>query len=95
MNLVALNKSFEDFDVHTLPIWGIASKDVQQKFVDRYESVVTLEDHLKDAGFGSWLMESLRPESVSKIRVNALDASVCGLVGQQAVLNNAGGLGAL
>lgn len=95
MNLVTQNKDFEDFDVHTLPIWGIASKAAQQAFVDCYERVVTLEDHLKDAGFGSWLMESLDPGSLAKIRVNALDASVCGLVGQQAVLNRAGGLGAI
>ena len=93
MNLVLQNKDFEEFDVHTLPVWGIASKMAQQAFVDRYESIVTLEDHLKDAGFGSWLMESLRSDSIAKIKINALDANVCGLVGQQEVLNNAGGLG--
>ena len=93
MNLITQNKDFEDFDVHTLPVWGISSKAVQQALVDQYELVFTLEDHLKDAGFGSWLMESLEPSSIARVRVNALDASVCGLVGQQAVLNGAGGLG--
>lgn len=90
MDLVAQNESFEDFDVNTLPVWGIGSKELQQKFVDRYECVVTLEDHLKDAGFGSWLMESISPNSLAKITVKAFDASVCGLVGQQKTLERVG-----
>jgi transketolase len=62
--------------------------------VRQHPHVQTLEDHLPDGGFGSWLMESLSesPALRSRLRATALDPLVCGLVGSQATLNRRGGL---
>jgi transketolase len=82
-----------DFGIHSLPMWGQKFKKLQEEQVNKYELVVTLEDHLKDGGFGSWLMECLENKiNLPKIKIQALDSGVCGLVGKQKTLNKLGGL---
>ena len=80
--------------VHSLPLWSMASKAGQAAQVARHARVTTLEDHLRDGGFGSWLMESVcdAPELLVRLRIEALDPRVCGTVGSQATLNAWGGL---
>lgn len=82
------------FEVSTLPLWGMATKPVQAAQVTRYETVTTLEDHLEDGGFGSWLSEALGRDPALRMRLQAMSLSseVCGLVGSQAMLNSRGGL---
>ena len=82
------------FAVHSLPLWGMASKTKQAEQVVHYSEVVTLEDHLHDGGFGSWLLESVasRADLLCRLRAQALDPRVCGTVGSQAALNLWGGL---
>lgn len=79
--------------VHSLPLWGMRSKPEQAGHAASFRTVTTLEDHLLDGGFGSWLMESLAASgSASKVRPTALSAAVCGTVGSQGMLNALGGL---
>lgn len=84
----------KEFDVFTLPLWSMATKELQADQVALYESVLTVEDHLADCGFGSWLRESLGDQAdlQSRVSVRALDSKVAGLVGQQQTLNAIGGL---
>ncbi len=80
--------------VHSLPLWSMGAKPLQAAQVEQYTRVVTLEDHLRDGGFGSWLMESVAdaPHLLARLRSEALDARVCGTVGSQTTLNTWGGL---
>ena len=80
--------------VHSLPLWGMGTKALQAQQVQRFAQVRTVEDHLLDGGFGSWLLEASLsdPALLARIRVKALDPRVCGMVGQQSVLNHIGGL---
>lgn len=80
--------------VHSLPLWSMASKLAQAAQVARHDRVTTFEDHLRDGGFGSWLMEAVAdtPGLVGKLKAEALDPRVCGTVGSQATLNAWGGL---
>ena len=59
-----------------------------------WDEVVTVEDHLQDGGFGSWMLEALCREQdlMRRIRLKALSPEVCGMVGRQEALNEAGGL---
>jgi len=77
-----------DYDVYSLPLWGMKHKDFQLGYLSRYDSVITIEDHLLDAGFGSWMLESLskQPNERSKIRSFGLSLDVCGMVGKQDTL---------
>ena len=90
------SSAFQGFALHSLPLWGMAAKVAQSAQVGAWDEVVTVEDHLADAGFGSWLRESLEdaPNLMARVRVTALDARVAGMVGGQAVLNQLGGLSA-
>jgi transketolase len=83
---------YKDFAIHSMPLWSMASKPSQVKQVSEWARVVTVEDHLADGGFGSWLRESLEsaPQMMSRITVRALNSKVCGMVGKQATLNAAG-----
>lgn len=80
--------------LYSLPLWGMSSKAVQAEQVSRYERVITVEDHLQDGGFGSWVLEAMAsaPGHASKIRTLALNPTTCGMVGKQTTLNVAGGL---
>lgn len=89
---------FADYSVYSLPLWSMSAKRDQAGMLTRMREVVTLEDHLQDGGFGSWLLEAralLESESTDnlpRIRQLALTPDVCGTVGSQAMLNTLGGL---
>lgn len=81
-------------DVCSLPLWSMADKVTQGRQLRMYDEVMTVEDHLQDGGFGSWLMEARIMDSGlgCKIRPVALKNEVCGTVGSQVTLNRVGGL---
>jgi transketolase len=84
-----------DEAVYSLPLWGMRAKSVQATQVARHAAITTLEDHLPDAGFGSWLAESVAgTPAAARIRPIALDPAICDMVASQATLNRLGGLAA-
>lgn len=86
--------AYSDHAVYSLPLWGMSAKPAQSAQLRGVRQITTVEDHLTDGGFGSWLMESVVGEMglVERIRIKALKPDVCGMVGSQAVLNAIGGL---
>jgi transketolase len=80
--------------LYSMPLWNMRTKEAQTRQVSQFDEVITIEDHLQDGGFGSWMLEanSNKANLVSRIRVIALDAKVCGMVGSQNTLNAEGGL---
>lgn len=88
------NPAYKDFAIHSLPLWGMRWKSMQPEQIREWNEVLTLEDHLLDGGFGSWLLESsiAQPSLLLRLRLKYLDPSVCGSVGKQEVLNSMGGL---
>lgn len=85
---------YRQHSVHSMPLWSMASKTDQVAAIHAFDTVETLEDHLRDGGFGSWLMEAVmdRPTAQLRLRTHALSSAVCGTVGAQATLNELGGL---
>ena len=86
--------NYKNHTIHSMPLWSMASKSLQAKQVEEWDEVATLEDNLADGGFGSWLRESLESAShlMSRVSVRALNSRVCGMVGKQTTLNEAGGI---
>ena len=89
--------SFEnkDYDWATLPMWGMKFKNQQIKNLKKYKKVITVENHLQDGGFGSWLSESLTQKQndiKTKIISKFLDKKVIGKVGSEHYLNSKYGL---
>jgi transketolase len=86
--------NYQDFAVFSLPLWSMRAKTIQPAQLADCEAVVTLEDHLTDGGFGSWLLESsnMKAGSLNKIEIKALSSNVCGMVASQVELNRLGGI---
>ncbi len=86
--------NYRQHAVHSMPLWGMSSKAEQIAAAQAFARVETLEDHLLDGGFGSWLMESLigKPGFSTQLQIHALSSAVCGTVGSQNMLNAIGGL---
>ena len=87
------SEHYADHHVYSLPLWGQGSKLAQRLQVVNAISITTMEEHLIDGGFGSWLLESVANEGgmTERIRIVALDSSVCGTVGSQSTLQKACG----
>lgn len=80
--------------VYSMPLWSMEDKLAQGSFLREQVDVLTIEDHLIDGGFGSWLLEAkaMNLELDCKVYPVALSPNVCGTVGSQATLNKLGGL---
>ena len=88
------NASLQDWSLRSMPLWSMRTKAAQVSQLESFSNVRTVEDHLIDGGFGSWLLEaaSAKPELLTRVKINALDPKVCGMVGKQSTLNIEGGL---
>ena len=88
-NLIKNNIKYKDYSLYTLPIWGPKySKDILGK-ISNFKKIITVEDHLKSAGFGSWIKESFNSQSVNfQINSYYIDDSVIGKVGSEEFLLN-------
>jgi transketolase len=80
--------------VYSMPLWSMADKAIQLENMRGLDEVVTIEDHLQDGGFSSWLLEAKALDQTIKciVRPVALRPEICGTVGTQATLNQLGGL---
>lgn len=90
----AEDPAFDNMEIYSLPLWGMTTKSIQISQAQGTDFLLTVEDHLTDGGFGSWIAESLNECNcfMGKHRALGLDPKVCGLVGSQATLNITGGL---
>jgi transketolase len=71
---------------YTIPLWGMKYKAMQLEQSD-HKNIISIEDHLEDGGFGSWLKEA-----DCYVNIKALDHKVCGMVGTTEEMLKAGGL---
>jgi transketolase len=94
VEFVKENPMYLDWNVHSMPLWGMRYKYLQDSNVKNYLKIMTMEDHLEDGGFGSWMLESVSSSSDLRGRINlkALDNKVCDLVASQELLNKIGWL---
>jgi len=92
IGLNLLKSKYKGYGLYSLPLWSMKSKKYQLEQIRQFSEVVTLEDHLEDGGFGSWLKESLGSYSNTKIESLFLDPKVCGEVGTKDALMRLGGL---
>lgn len=84
----------KEWDLFSLPLWSMASKALFAKSVQKYDTIVFVEEHLFDGGFASWGIESLLEHgySLPRIETVSLSQKVCGMVGSQKELHEKGGL---
>lgn len=92
--LLVREKDLDGIGLSSMPLWGMKTKSTQASKIEEFSRVITVEDHLIDGGFGSWLMEatSMRPDLLARINIKSLDSKVCGMVAKQSTMNAHGGL---
>jgi len=77
----------------SLPLWGEQWAQSLATQLKLYDHIVTVEDHLRAGGFGSFVHEILSDtEFAGRCHPVALSTEVCGLVASQTVLNARGGV---
>lgn len=81
------------WSVFSLPLWGEPWCEALRVYLERFEKIIVVEEHLLAGGLGSWVLESF-PTLRNKVRTIALSPSVCGEVGSQSYLWNHAGLSA-
>jgi transketolase len=83
------SKLNSSIDLFSLPLWGQSIRDSQKEWLTQYDHVLTVEDHLLDGGFGSWMMENVAVHGLcTKIHPVALDSSTVGKVAKEETLIN-------
>jgi transketolase C-terminal domain/subunit len=60
-------------------------KKKQINNIKKWNKIITLEDHLVDGGFGSWLKESYKGKK-TEIEIKGLSSQVIGKVGKEQFL---------
>ena len=92
--LVTTKSGLKDWSLCSMPLWSMQVKVMQARQIENFSAIVTIEDHLMDGGFGSWLLESaiIQANLLPRIKIKALDHKVCGMVAKQSTLNAEGGL---
>ena len=91
-NSLIKKSKYSDYGIYSCPIWGSINKKFQQNQIDKFDQIITVEDHLIDGGFGSWLRESIQnPESHLKIINKAYSNNIIGKVGSEDYLSKMGG----
>lgn len=84
---------YSDFGIYTCPLWGARNKETQQKQLDGFDEIITIEDHLLDCGFGSWVRESIIDSGThTKLKCIGLNQNIIGKVGSESYLLKEGGL---
>ena len=88
------DESLNEYSLFSMPLWGMSCKNLQAGQVKGWSEILTIEDHLQDGGFSSWLSESISQDKkqISKITTRSLNAGVCGQVGSQQILEKLGGI---
>lgn len=82
-----LRKKFENYSIYSIPLWGMKYKKNQVKQARKFKNIITIEDHLYDGGFGSWLNESFLEHGLKKnLSSLYLTNNVIGKVGTEDIL---------
>jgi transketolase len=90
-NCQKILKSKKNYDWATVPMWSMKSKKSQLAKMKKYNNILSVENHLQDGGFGSWLNESLAQEKKyilkTKFSSKFINSKIIGKVGSENYLN--------
>ena len=45
------------YPIYTVPLWGAAAAEYFSQQIGQYETIITIEDHVLEGGFGSYTLE--------------------------------------
>jgi transketolase len=78
----------DQYALYSMPAWGMRFRDHVESFASSYLQIITLEDHLMDGGFGSWVLEGLAGTiHASKTMIKSLSLESVGKVGKESYIH--------
>ena len=78
------SNQLSNYSLYSLPCWGMKHKNYISKYLSKFQEVITIEDHLKDGGFGSWILECVNESNKKqKINIKGFERNIIGLVGEE------------
>ncbi len=87
--LLQNNKKLTDFSLYSLPCWGMKYRKNIIEFLRNFSDIITIEDHLKSGGFGSWILECLNEGHLNpRITIKGFNESIMGHVGDEDYLHD-------
>ena len=82
-----LLKRFKNYSLHSMPIWGMKTKNITKNIIKKFDEIITIEDHFYDGGFGSWIKECLNNTNIkTKIKSKYINSNVVNEVGSEEYL---------
>lgn len=78
---IFINPLYKDYSLYSCPIWGPKYDELQFNQYEKFDELVTIEDHLKAGGFGSWLNENIKLNA--NLKIGYVSNSVIGKVGEE------------
>ena len=78
---IFINPTYKDYSIFSCPIWGPKYNKLQLKQFKKFDKIITVEDHLKAGGFGSWLNENVKANC--SLKLGYVSNSVIGKVGDE------------
>lgn len=83
-NMIA-KKKFSNYGIYTLPVWGQKYKHNLYNELRKFDEVISIEDHIEDCGFGSWICESIGVNNINKLELKSMSfkTDIFGKVGSR------------
>ena len=81
-----LNKDYPSYSLLSMPMWGMKFKNKARQYFKKYSKIITIEDHLEDGGFGSWVKECININDKIKINSKFISSNVVSKVGNKKFL---------
>lgn len=89
LNKVLKMVETNNIPVYSMPLWGQSCRNQFIKELSNFEKIITIEDHLLDGGFSSWVMETAAINNFKgKIIPTTLSLSNVGKVAKEETLLN-------
>ena len=79
---INLNKKYS---VYSIPIWGTKTNNRTFKNLKKFKEIITIEDHFKSGGFGSWIKELLS-DTNTRVIIKCINEKVLYKVGSESFL---------
>ena len=81
------NTKFPTCSIYSLPLWGASSSEYFAEQISQYETVVTIEDHILEGGFGSYTLETVAKYKLkTRVIPIALQREIVGKVAKEETL---------
>ncbi|WP_115120205.1 transketolase family protein [Synechococcus sp. UW105] len=84
---IIVNNHAPHIPIFSVPLWGCSAKNNFIDELNEFKTIITVEDHVLEGGFGAYVMESLATARLNKTVIPiTLESDVVGKVAKEEIL---------